>query len=277
MQKTLKEKISFSGIGLFSGEKTKITLHPADIDTGIVFKRTDISNSPKIYCDINKVKESDRRSQIGIGQDSVLTVEHLMSAIFAYGIDNVFIEVNGPEVPIYDGSSKDFAKTIESAGTLMQNKKRKIFRLDHPVSFTEGIVTLIAVPSDEFRISFTLHHPTNEYLKSQYFSYLIDQNTYLQNIAPSRTFSVYEEIKPLLDNNFIKGGSLDNAVVIKDGNVINKEGVRFKDEMVRHKILDLMGDLALLNRKFNAHIIAIRSGHFTNVKFGKKILKYLKE
>ena len=104
MQKSLKEKISFSGIGLFSGEKTKITLHPADIDTGIVFKRTDISNSPKIYCDITKVKESDRRSQIGIGQDSVLTVEHLMSAIFAYGIDNVFIEVNGPEVPIYDGS-----------------------------------------------------------------------------------------------------------------------------------------------------------------------------
>ncbi|MBN2478604.1 MAG: UDP-3-O-[3-hydroxymyristoyl] N-acetylglucosamine deacetylase [Parachlamydiales bacterium] len=276
-QTTLKEKITFTGIGLFTGEKIKMTLHPAEADTGIVFKRIDLSEKPILKVHLDLVKESDRRTLIGFGKEAILTVEHLLSAISAYEIDNLIIEINGPEIPIYDGSSKEFAKVFEEIGTVDLDKKRKILMLEHPVYLSEGITHLIALPSDDYKISFTLHHPQNEFLKSQYFSYVVDKKTYFNEIAPSRTYSIYEEIKPLLDNNFIKGGSLDNAVVIKDDKVINSDGVRFNNEMVRHKILDLIGDLALIGNKFLAHIIAIRSGHLTNVKFAKKLKTHLKE
>ncbi len=274
-QKTIKEKVSISGIGLFYGEKVKITLHPAPCNSGVVFKRIDLPNKPILPVSLNLVKESDRRTVLGFGKESIITVEHLLSALAAYGVDNVLIEIDGFELPICDGSSKFFAEVLESTGLKTQDEKVKIFTLDKPLHYTEGYIHLVAVPSDEYRISFTLHHPTNSYLKSQYLSYVVDENTYLKEIAPSRTYSIYEEIKPLLDKNLIRGGSLENAVVIKEGKVLNSGGVRFYDEMVRHKILDLIGDLSLIGMKFKAHIIAIRSGHFTNVKFAKKLIKHL--
>lgn len=274
-QNTIKGAISISGIGLFTGEKVKLTIHPAAVDSGIVFKRIDLLDTPILKADLSIVKERDWQTLVGFGKKSVQTVEHLMSALAAFNIDNALIEIDGKEIPIYDGSSKVFANFLEN-NILKQKKKAEIFKVEKPVYFSENNIHLVALPSDEYKISFTLHYPNSDFLKSQYFSYVVDEKTYLKEIAPSRTFSIYEEIKPLLDN-LIKGGSLDNAVLIKDNKVINDGGVRFANEMVRHKILDLMGDLKLLSKRFLAHIIAIRSGHLTNIKFAKKLDAHFKE
>jgi len=274
-QNTIKSAISISGIGLFTGEKVKVTIHPANVDSGIIFKRVDLLDKPILKADLNLVKETDRQTLVGFGKKSIQTVEHLMSALAAYNVDNALIEIDGSEIPIYDGSSKAFANLLEN-NILAQEKKAEILKIENPIYFSENNTHLVALPSDEYKISFTLDHPNSDFIKSQYFSYIVDKKTYLKEIAPSRTFSIYEEIKPLLDNNLIKGGSLKNAVVIKDNRVMNEDGIRFDNEMVRHKILDLIGDLSLIGKRFLAHIIAIRSGHLTNIKFAKKLQTYLK-
>lgn len=276
-QNTIKKETSISGIGLFTGEKVKITLHPAKEDHGIVFKRLDLVDKPLLRAKLEFVKETNKRTFVGFGKKSVQTVEHILSTLAAFNIDNILIEIDGSEIPITDGSSKVFADLIQKVGVEKQTKLAKIYTLKEPVTLIENTTHLIALPADEYRISFALHHANSEFLKAQYFSYVVEKNTYLKEIAPSRTYSIYEEIKPLLDKNLIKGGNLDNAVVIKDNKVVNSEGVRFSNEMVRHKILDLMGDLSLIGKRFLAHIIAIRSGHLTNIKFAKKLLPYLKE
>ena len=276
-QNTIKNEASICGIGLFTGEKVKVTLIPAKEDHGIVFKRVDLVDKPLLKAKLDLVKETDKRTFVGLGKKSVQTVEHILSALSAFNIDNILIEIDGSEIPITDGSSKIFADLIESVGIEKQAKLAKIYSLHQPVSFVENKTHLIAIPADEYRISFALEHTNCELLKSQYFSCLVEKNTYLHEIAPCRTYSIYEEIKPLLDKNLIKGGNLENAVVIKEGKVVNAEGVRFSNEMVRHKILDLIGDLSLIGKRFLAHVIAIRSGHLTNIKFAKKLLPYLKE
>ena len=276
-QNTIKKAISISGIGLFTGKKVKMTIFPALEDHGIVFKRLDLADKPVLQAKLEFVKETNNRTFVGFGKKSVQTVEHLLSSLAAFNIDNVIVEIDGSEIPIADGSSKIFADLIESAGIEKQTKLAKIYTLNESVSFVENQTHLIALPSDEYRISFALHHPNSELLKAQYYSYVVEKNSYVKDIAPSRTYSIYEEIKPLLDKNLIKGGNLDNAVVIKDNRIINSEGIRFPDEMVRHKILDMIGDLSLLGKRFLAHIIAVRSGHLTNIKFAKKLLPHLKE
>ena len=276
-QNTLNGKIHISGIGLFSGKKVSMSLIPAPEDHGIVFKRLDLASQPTILANVSNVEETDRTTFLGLGKHKIQTVEHLLSALSAYNIDNLLIEINGFEVPIVDGSSKEFAKLIKQVGIKKQNKQAKVLKISQPISFSEKHVDLIALPSDEYKISFTLHHPFSEFLNSQYFSYKVDSRTYLSEIAPSRTYSIYEEIKYFLDNNLIKGGSLENAVVIKDNKVINSEGMRFPNEMVRHKILDLIGDLSLTGCRLSAHIISIRSGHLTNIRFAKKLFNLVKE
>jgi len=276
-QNTIKTKVSISGIGLFTGKKVKINLLPAKEDHGVIFKRIDLSDKPIFPAKLDFVKETDRTTFIGIGDKRIQTVEHILSTLAAFGIDNLLIEVDGPEIPVIDGSSLKFAQLIEKNGVQKQNKKAKVLTLNKPVVFTENYINIIALPSEEYRITFTLHHPSNKFLSTQYYSYLVDKKTYIKEISPCRTFSIYEEIKPLLDNNFIKGGSLVNAVIIKDNKIVNSEGIRYPDEMVRHKILDLMGDMFLVGNKFLAHIIAIRSGHLSNIKFAKKFIKDLEE
>ncbi len=276
-QNTIKTKASISGIGLFTGTKVKVNLIPAKEDHGVIFKRIDLADKPILPAILNFVEETDRTTFIGFGNKRIQTVEHILSTLAAYNIDNLLIEVDGPEIPIIDGSSQKFARLIEEIGIEKQKKEAKILTLNEPVGFTENYINIVALPSDDYRITFTLHHQVNKFLCTQYYSYVVDEKTYITEIAPSRTYSIYEEIKPLLDKNLIKGGSLDNAVVIKDNEVVNSEGVRFPNEMVRHKILDLMGDFYLIGSRFKAHIIAIRSGHLTNIKFAKKLISHLKE
>ncbi len=274
-QKTIKREVTATGVGLFTGEKVKITLSPAKENTGIVFQRKDIENRPVIKADLNFVKNTFRRTVLGNDNFAIQTVEHLLSAVSAYKIDNILIQIEGNEVLVGDGSSKIFTELLEKAGEQEQNENKKEYILENPVYFSDKKTHIVALPADEYKISYTLHHPTNLFLKSQYFSYVVSKDTYKHEIAPSRTFSIYEEIKPLLDKNLIKGGGLDNAVVIKDNKVINPEGIRFSNEMVRHKILDLMGDLCLMCKSFKAHIIAICTSHTYNVSFAKKLEKYL--
>lgn len=273
-EQTLHSDISISGKGLFTGEKTSIRLCPAEAGTGILFQRVDLPQKPVIEANIHNVTEAYRCTCLHHGETSILTVEHILSALSAFQIDNLLIEVAGPEIPVGDGSAKIFVEALRTAKFQKQTNKKKVYTLDHPVSLRQGSTVLLALPSDDYQISYTLHYPHSKFLQSQYYSFLVDKINYVQEIAPCRTFSLYEDIAPMLEKGLLKEASLENGVVIKNDEVLNPEGIRFPDEMVRHKILDLMGDISLIGKSFRAHIIAIRSGHATNVAFGKKLLQH---
>jgi UDP-3-O-[3-hydroxymyristoyl] N-acetylglucosamine deacetylase len=198
-----------------------------------------------------------------------------MAAIYAYEIDNLLIQVNEGEPPIADGSALPFLELIDSAGIKEQKAATSTITLPAPLSLSYGDTHLVVLPANEFRISYTLHYPQSSVIRSQYQSLVINPESFRTEIAPCRTFALYEEINALMELGLIRGGSLENAVVIKDGVVLSKGGIRFPDEHVRHKILDLVGDLALMGIRLHAHVIAIRSGHMTNVALGKAIIEAL--
>ncbi len=271
-QRTLKNPVSISGIGLFTGLKTTMTLKPADEDTGILFRRIDLPDSPIIPATIEYVKGTPRCTILGVDGVYIQTVEHILSVLNAYEIDNLYIELDGIEVPSCDGSALPFVESIEESGISYQNATKEVLRISAPVFWSKGEVQLVALPSDEFRVSYTLNYPNSNLLKSQFYTLIVNEENYKKEIAPARTFSLYEEIGPMIEEGRIKGGSLENAVIIKGDAILNPEGIRFPDEMVRHKILDLIGDLSLVGKHFLAHIIAIRSGHFSNTSFAKEIV-----
>lgn len=273
-QRTLSKEALYSGVGIHTGKEVTIRFCPAAEDSGIVFQRIDLPGKPTIPAAIEYVQDTSRSTMIGVGSCSVQTVEHVLAALSAFQIDNLCIQVTAGEPPIGDGSSDVFVKLIEEAGIAEQNSEKLVFQLKEPVHFSQGNTHLIALPSHDYRISYTLHYPNTPVIRSQYFSTPITEHTFKNEIAPCRTFALYEEITTLMERGLIRGGSLENAVVIKDDVVFSKEGLRFPDEMVRHKVLDLVGDLSLVGFPFHAHIIAIRSGHATNVAFGKEIVRH---
>ncbi|NGX37936.1 MAG: UDP-3-O-acyl-N-acetylglucosamine deacetylase [Chlamydiae bacterium] len=275
-QKTLKKPISISGIGLFTAESASLTIHPADPDTGILFQRTDLPGNPKVIADLDHVVSTPRCTILGNENCTIHTVEHVLAALSAMGIDNALLELSGPEVPIMDGSAEPFVDIILKGEIEELDKERIVHKLDFPVSWSQGEVHIVAIPSEELKISYTLQFPESEILHSQYLCAPITPEYFCKEIAPCRTFCLYEDIAPFIENGLIKGGGLDNAVIIKNDVVINPDGVRFSDEMVRHKILDLIGDLSLLAVSFCAHIIAIRSGHASNVAFAHGLLNQIK-
>lgn len=271
-QHTIKGFASLSGTGLFTGMKSAIKLCPAPEGTGVVFQRMDLPGKPTLRALVDNVRETPRCTILGTDDFQVQTVEHILSAIKAYDIDNLLIEIEGPEIPSCDGSAMPFVELIEKAGVIAQSKTKKIHHLEAPIFWSKGDVHLVALPSEEFRISYTLNYPNSELLKSQFFTVRINEEIFKEEIAPARTFSLYEEILPLIEKGNIKGGRLDNAVIIKGDSILNPEGIRYSDEMVRHKILDLIGDLSLVGQSFIAHVIAIRSGHFSNTSFAKELV-----
>lgn len=272
-QRTIKKKVSFSGIGIHTGNKVTMTFCPAPEHSGIAFQRLDLPGQPKIPAALEYVLDTSRSTTIGIGSCMVHTVEHVLAALAAYQIDNLCIQVTEKEPPIGDGSSQPFVKLLEEAGVEEQKAERPIVSLKKPVYYSKGNVHLVALPSDEYRISYTLNYPNTPVIRSQYFSLPVSSTSFKEQVSCCRTFALYEEISHLMDKGLIRGGSLDNAVVIKDDAILSKEGLRYPDEMVRHKILDVIGDLSLVGFPFLAHIIAICSGHETNVAFGKKVLE----
>jgi UDP-3-O-[3-hydroxymyristoyl] N-acetylglucosamine deacetylase len=200
----------------------------------------------------------------------------VLAALAAFGVDNILIQVDGPEIPIFDGSSIEFVSMIEESGVAYLDSDAPVLSIQKPVYWSQGDIHIVAIPSDEYRISYTLCYPQSELIKSQFYSFLVSPEAFKNEIASSRTFSLYEEIMPFIEKGFLKGGSLDNAVIIKDHKVMNPDGLRHSDEMVRHKILDMLGDLFLLGFNLKAHIIAIRSGHYANNAFAKELYNQVK-
>lgn len=272
-QRTLKRKVQLSGVGVHLGKSATLTLEPAKENTGIVFVRSD--TGAHIPASLSHVWKTGRSTTLFSGESAIATVEHLMAALHASNIDNAVVCCDEEEIPIGDGSSLAFMHLIDEAGICEQKEKISIARLSQPVYYQSQDTFLAAFPSHELKISYTLHYPHSLTIGTQYRSFVITEGTFREEIAPCRTFALYSELCLLMNRGLIGGGSLENAVVFKDDGVISRGKLRFSDEPVRHKILDLIGDLCLVGRPFVAHIVAIGSGHASNIALGKKVLEVL--
>ena len=274
-QRTLAREVSIKGNSLHTGDAVTMTLKPAPVDHGFVFRRVDLSGAPELRPRVDFVTDLVRATTIQVGHAKVQTVEHVLSALSGCGIDNAIIEMDASEPPILDGSAKPFVDLIMQGEPMEQATDREYFTLDAAVSVTKGQSSIIALPSDDLRISCT--SADDRGIHTQHLSLLIDPDSYMTQIAAARTFTIYEDIEELLKLGKIKGGSLDCAVVIKGDKIISKEGLRFKDEFVRHKILDIIGDITLLGLPLKAHIIATRPGHAINAELTKALAAKLEE
>lgn len=267
-QHTLAKPSSLAGTSLHTGEKVTLTLRPAPPHHGLKFRRTDLKDEPFIDADVSKVKMVERATTLAEGSVKVHTVEHVISALVGMGVDNAVIEMDANEPPIGDGSAAPFVECIKQAGVVQQETLRATVEIREPIhkEFANGSILTI-VPDKRFRISCTQVGPKGR--MTQYLSLEITPEIYEKEIAAARTFVFYEEVKPLMDKGLIKGGSLENAIVIRDETTLSKEPLRFENEFVRHKILDVIGDLALCGRRFMGHVIAIMPGHASNTEMAK--------
>ena len=269
-QHTVAKEITFTGIGLHLGKRVKARILPALPNHGIQFKRIDLNPSVTIPAKLSYVVSTARGTHLGRGKALVYTVEHLLAAFYGMEIDNALVELDGPEIPVGDGSAAGWSRLIKKTGIHDQQTKKRIIRLLRPVQVNLNGSQLLALPSKNLRLSTVIEfkHP---FLTRQMTSMELSQRTFIKVLAPARTFCFEEEIKGLLKQGLAKGGSLKNALVIgKRGLLAGK--LRFKDEFARHKILDLLGDLALLGYALRAHVIAIRAGHASHLELVKKIL-----
>ncbi len=273
MQRTIAEPIAFSGIGLHTGNLTTVTFRPAAPDSGVTFYRTDMPGRPSIRAEIDQVVDVSRGTTIGNGEIRVHTVEHVLAAIVGMGIDNLDIDVDANETPVGDGSSLPFITVLKKAGIVEQDRERKYIKIEEPVYYRNGDVTLSVLPADELRVTMTIAFD-HVAVGTQYASFTITPETFESEIASARTFCFLREVKMLQDQGLIRGGTLENAVVIGDESILNDD-LRFPDEFVRHKVLDLLGDLFLLGRPIKGHIVAVKSGHAMHVKFTQLIKKAL--
>ncbi|HUL55287.1 MAG TPA: bifunctional UDP-3-O-[3-hydroxymyristoyl] N-acetylglucosamine deacetylase/3-hydroxyacyl-ACP dehydratase [Opitutaceae bacterium] len=274
-QRTILREVSLSGNALHTGEQVTLTMKPAPAGHGIVFKRVDIAGQPEVKPRVDQITDLVRATTIQSGHAKIATIEHVLSALHGCGIDNVLIEMNASEPPIVDGSAKPFVNLILEAEPVEQDAERQVFVLDQPVSVTRGSSSIIALPADTLKISCT--SADDRGIHTQHLSLTIDPDTYITQVAAARTFTVYEDIEELIKLGKIKGGSLDNAIVIKGDKIISKDPLRFKDEFVRHKILDIVGDLMLLGVPLQAHIIATRPGHAINAELTKALYARMEE
>ena len=274
-QTTLRNSMSAKGIGLHTGKLIHITIRPAQEDTGIVFNRVDLHNV-SIQCKATNVTSTELSTTIsnGKGEPSVSTVEHLMAAFAGLGIDNVYVDLDGPEVPIMDGSSSAFIFLIQSAGLTSQNKLRKVIRIKKEVRVNDGDKHVCLKPYDGFKVDYSIdfNHPLfND--KPKTVSIDFSKQSFKQELSRARTFGFINDIEKLRSKGLVLGGSTDNAIVIDDYRIINKDGLRYNDEFVKHKVLDSIGDLYLLGSPILGHLSAHKSGHNLNNKLVRTILQ----
>jgi UDP-3-O-[3-hydroxymyristoyl] N-acetylglucosamine deacetylase len=272
IQNTLKKEISYSGIALHTGVRAHLTIHPAPENSGIVFRRIDTPGQPSVEASAKNVVDVQRGTTIAAGNAAVATVEHVLASLSAYQIDNALVDMDGPEPPIGDGSALPYSEMILEAGIEQQNSLAKIWSPEAPIVNEEGGSTTIILPHDGLKISCLVEY-TGTPLGTQYYSGEITKDEFRDNIASARTLCEFKDLEQLIAMGLVKGGSLDNAVVIHDGAIISKEGLRFKDELVRHKVLDIIGDMALIGCRLCAHIITIKPGHATNVMMAQEIME----
>ena len=270
-QRTIRQERAIRGKSLHTGEEVSLTLKPALPDSGFLFRRTDLYGKPEIRPTCENISDLVRSTTITNGNAKVHTIEHVLSALVGCGIDNAEIELDASEPPIMDGSSRPFVNLIMEAEPVEQEAERKFIEITEPVSVTSGNRSIIALPYDGFRVTCT--SADDRGIHVQHLSIDLDAESYVAQIAPARTFTIYEEIEELLKMGKIQGGSLDSAIVIKGDKVLSKEPLRFDDEFVRHKILDIVGDFSLLGKRLKAHVIAVRPGHSLNSELVAKIIE----
>ena len=269
-QRTIKKEVQVVGIGLHSGSPVTMKLKPADDDYGIVFVRSDRAVS--IPLQPKYVVDTKMATVIGKGEVQISTIEHLLSAISAFGIDNLIVEVNADEIPIMDGSSASFCMLFQETGVVMQKKNKKILMLKKPVEIRDGDKFVRLIPSQKNELDFEIKfdHPV---IKNQKYEFVFTKSNYLKEIARARTFGFLKEVQYLRSIGKARGGSLDNAVVLDEKRVLNTEGLRFQDEFVRHKILDAIGDMMLLGMPFFARYESFAGSHHLNFQLTKAVLE----
>ncbi len=269
-QRTVRDNVSCTGIGLHSGEKVTLTIKPAPPDSGIKFIRKDLPGRQLIKAHYDNVIDTTLCTTIGNNGNRVSTIEHLMAAFFGCGIDNATVELDGPEVPIMDGSSAPFIFLLKSVGITEQRKPKQFIVIKKPFSIHEGSRSITVKPSKELKISFTVdfNHPL---ISEQQYNFHFSGKDFIDEISKARTFGFLKDIETLRQAGLAKGGSLDNAIVIDDFRVLNEDGLRYKDEFVRHKILDFIGDLAVIGSPVIGHFQIQKSGHSLNQAMLKKI------
>lgn len=301
-QKTICGKVSLEGIGLHTGISSTLNIKPAKENSGIIFKRVDLKNNPTVPADINYVIDTNRGTILERNGVRIHTVEHVLAALKGLGIDNVSIELLGPEPPIMDGSALPFVQAIKRVGVINQGVIQDVFKVTEPIQFDdhENDIEISLLPADRFKITFFMDYKLPNF-GLQYVSIENVENEFVQEIAPARTFGLLSEVTQLKQNGLIKGGGLENAVIIIDkkvdknekenlsklfglntelvfnnGDILNSEGLNFENEPVRHKVLDLIGDMSLFGMPIIGHIIATRSGHKTNIEFIRKLRRIVK-
>jgi len=274
-QCTITKDAYYKGIGLHTGNLCTIIFKPAPENNGVTLVRTDLPGRPQIQALYSNVTSVIRGTTIGNDTMRVHTIEHVLSAVYALGIDNLIIELDANEPPVADGSSKVFFDTLKEAGIVTQSAERKVFRLTERMEYKSGDTEVTLEPSDTLRLTIVLEykHPL---IQTQEVSFSMDPETYRAEVSPARTFCFDYEVEALKKQGLAKGGSLDNAVVVGLDRIHNKEKkLRFPDEFARHKTLDLLGDLFLLGRRLEAHVRAVRPGHGHNVNFVKMVAEKL--
>ena len=272
-QQTLNRPATFSGTGLHSGNRVNMTILPAPANSGVRFRRVDLDGKPEIEAKVENVSETNRSTTLAKGNTKVHTVEHVLAALAGYGIDNAIVELDANEPPIGDGSSREFCKIIQAAGAVPQAEKREYFTPTEPIEMHVGETSMTLFPDDKFKITCTSSDKQGRF--TQFYSTEVTPETWEKDLAHARTFCFFEEIEYLFKNGLIRGGSLENAVVIRDDAVLTTEPLRYKEEFVRHKMLDIVGDLSLLGRPIRGHVIAVRPGHAGNVALARKIIEQI--
>ena len=300
-QKTLARSFKQEGVGLHTGKSVIIEFEPAEVNHGIRFMRVDMKNQPVLTADVNQVVSTNRGTTIRNGEAQISTVEHVLSALTGLGVDNVLIKVDGPEIPIMDGSAWHFVEGIQEAGLLEQDSDREYFEIEEPISFKDEVTgtELLALPGDKFEITAMIDF--NSHVLGHQYASLQNMDEYATQIAPCRTFVFIRELEQLFDQNLIRGGDLENAVVIADRlmdqdeldrlakklgkqsikvektGILNTTSLKFENEPARHKLLDVIGDLTLLGKPIKGKIVARKPGHTANIEFTKLLKRKLVE
>ena len=274
-QKTLNSLVNVSGKGLHTGADCGVTVLPAPENHGIVFQVNVQGTSTLIPASVQFVDDLVRGTTLSKDGVKVHTIEHLLSALYGMDIDNALIEVNGGEVPILDGSAKPWVEAFMSVGLKTQEADRVFLEVTEPLSILKRDRSVVVLPCDNFQITCTSTDDRKTH--TQHLDLTIDSEVFVKEIAAARTFTIYEDIEPLVKIGKIKGGTLDCAVVIKGSAILSNEPLRFSDEFVRHKMLDIIGDLALLGKPLKGHVIAIKTGHAMNIELAKAITKQQEE
>src|SRR6476469_9438475 len=269
-QRTLRRAVSCAGIGLHSGKKVTLSLKPAPADHGIRFRRADLGGL-EIPATVTNLGGIQYATGLSHDKASVETIEHLLAALVSLGVDNVIVELNHPEVPIMDGSAAPFIYLIHEAGLKRQASPKRFLKIIRPIALSRGDKRIALYPSDHFKVTYSISfdHPL---LRHQSRTLRITEDTFIEQIAPARTFTFLKDVEMLRQNGLALGGSLDNAIVLGETGVLNNP-LRFDDEFVRHKILDAVGDLALVGYPVIGHMVAHRAGHALHTEFAAKILE----